>query len=120
MASFEQTGKVIALGELKTGVGKESKPWISQDVVIEFTDGNYTNHAVFNGFNNNTIETLGIGDEIKVFFNLKANKLNDGRWFGKCSIWKIEVLNKASDWQSKAEPLPTSNVAADESGDLPF
>jgi len=117
--AFEQEGVIIAITDKKTGNTKDGKTWVSQDLVIEFQDGNYVKKGVFNAYNKDVIDTLSKGDNVKVHFNLDGSEWQ-GRWFPKLSLWKVEVISKASDWESKAEPLPTASDFKEDDSDLPF
>jgi hypothetical protein len=118
--AFEQEGVIIAITEKKTGTTKDGKGWVSQDLVVEFQDGNYAKKGVFNAYNKDIIDTLRKGDNVKVHFNLDGSEWQ-GRWFPKLQIWKVEVLSKAT------QPTYTSSVPESEQGtftkeemDLPF
>ena len=122
--AFEQEGVIIAITEKKTGTTKDSKTWVSQDLVIEFQDGNYAKKGVFNAYNKDVIDTLAKGDNVKVHFNIDGSEWQS-RWFPKLSLWKVDVLSKSSDWVSKAEALPTvkesnANFKDDTEDSLPF
>ena len=121
--AYECEGVIIAITEKKTGTTKDSKTWVSQDLVIEFQDGNYAKKGVFNAYNKDFMDTLSKGDNVKVHFNIDGSEWQ-GRWFPKLSIWKVDVISKASEFVSQAEPLGQSDepkkFTQEDESDLPF
>ena len=66
-------------------------PWMKQEFVLEYPDGNFTAQACFIAFGQDKVAELDkyqVGDRIKVSFNLKGREYN-GRWYNDLSIWRI-------------------------------
>jgi len=90
------TGRITNVGVLKTGIGKENKEWASIEVVVEETEGQYPNSAVFKFFKNGdnvkyakSFHTdFPIGAVVDIEFNMKA-KAHEGKYYQELSVWKI-------------------------------
>ena len=127
--SYELTGKLIA----KYDTVQRTETFKTREFAIEKTDdiGGRTivNYAKFQCVQDKTeiIEKVNIGDNVKVYFNIKGSKWEkDGRtnYITNLDAWRIEqILNPAQAQQnndtSTMEPLDnfTAQEAAD---DLPF
>ena len=115
-------------------------PWVKQEFVLEYPDGNFTAKACFLAWGQDKVQDLGkyqVGDKVKVSFNLKSREYN-GRWYNDLQIWKIAPAGaqpaapaqpapqakpapQAPAWQQA--PAPTlEDMPADSDGaeDLPF
>ena len=115
-------------------------PWVKQEFVLEYPDGNFTAKACFLAWGQDKVQDLGkyqVGDKVKVSFNLKSREYN-GRWYNDLQIWKIAPVGaqpaapvqpapqtqpapQAPAWQQA--PAPTvEDMPADSEGveDLPF
>jgi hypothetical protein len=127
--SYELTGKLVA----KFDTVQRTENFKTREFAIEKTDdiGGRTivNYAKFQSVQDKTelIDKVNIGDNIKVYFNIKGSKWEkDGKtnYITNLDAWRIEqILNPAQTQQnndtSAMEPLDnfTSNEVAD---DLPF
>lgn len=119
-----QEGVIIAITDKKTGKTKDDKVWTSQDLVIEFQDGNYTKKGVFNAYNKDFMNTIKEGDSVKVYFNIDGSEWN-GRWFPKLSTYKVEAVgnNQAKPTKQKQQDFKsavTTEVITETNDDLPF
>ena len=128
--SYELTGKLIAKFDTvqRTGTFK------TREFVVEKTDDiggrTVTNYVRFQAVQDRTaiIDRVSLGDEIKVFFNIKGSKWEkDGKtnYITNLDAWRIEQLlptgKPASAEDGHLEPLDTfSSTSPDAIDDLPF
>ena len=127
---YELTGKLI----LKYEIMQRTESFKTREFVVEKTDDIsgrvITNYIKFQAVQDKTgiIDRVNVGDEIKVYFNVKGSKWEkDGKtsYFNNLDAWKIEqnlqAGKDASADRDHLEPLDTfpanSNEAED---DLPF
>ena len=97
---------------------------------VDFNGKTITNYIKFQCVQDKTkiIDTISVGDEIKVHFNLRGNKwVKDGRtsYFTNLDAWRIEpvLAGQASQSQNDEylEPLDTFTSTSDSNiDDLPF
>ena len=130
--SYELTGKLI----VKYDEMQKSATFKTREFVVEKTDDiggrTVTNFAKFQCVQDKTsiVDRVNIGDEIKVYFNIKGTKWEkDGKlsYFTNLDAWRIEqVLKPGADKQPSAdseymEPLDTFTATSpDAIDDLPF
>ena len=130
--SYELTGKLI----VKYDEMQKSATFKTREFVVEKTDDiggrTVTNFAKFQCVQDKTsiVDRVNIGDEIKVYFNIKGTKWEkDGKlsYFTNSDAWRIEqVLKPGADKQPSAdseymEPLDTFTATSpDAIDDLPF
>lgn len=121
--SLEIKGKLIA----KLGTQQISEKYKKQEFVIEISEvisGNtYTNYAKMQLVQNKCalIDTINIGSDIKVHFNIKGNKWEkDGKvnYITNLDAWKIEVVTAAS--LSVSETHFSKPASPETNDDLPF
>ena len=85
-------------------------PWVKQEFVLEYPDGNFTAKACFLAWGQDKVQDLGkyqVGDKVKVSFNLKSREYN-GRWYNDLQIWKIAPAGaqQAAQPAAPAQPAP--------------
>ena len=122
----EITGTVVELLPEKSGVSeKNGKEWRSMEFLLEYGEGQYVKKGIFSVFGGEKIDSLTVGEKVKLSFNPEANPWQD-RYFCKNSVWKIDVLGSvAVAPRTQQPPKQTAPVAelpsfnADEQ-DLPF
>jgi Domain of unknown function (DUF3127) len=130
--SYELTGKLIA----KFDTIQRTDTFKVRDFAVEKSEDIggrvISNFVKFQSSQDKTtiIDNFNIGDEVKVFFNIKGNKWEkDGKvsYFTNLDAWKIEGANKQTtndNSQTDAEymePLDTfTSSAPDAIDDLPF
>ena len=128
---MEQTGKIIKVLPLKSGVSKSSgKEWKSQEYVMETSDIRYPTHLCFSVFGDR-VDSFAIkeGEELTVSFNIDAREY-EGRWYNSIQAWKVDRgTNNQFYGQPSAgyvqdntpQPAQVSNSAPVSGGDnLPF
>lgn len=102
-------GKVIAHGEVKSGISKADKAWKTQIFVIE-TESQYPKKQAFTVFGvDKTIPN--IDDVITVEYDIESREYN-GKWYtdARCSSFSGQIQQAAPLAQeppaSNNEPLP--------------
>ena len=93
-------GKIIAIYQTT----QHTESFKSRDFVIE-TDGQYPQPVKFQLTQDRVdlIDAYRIGDVIDVHFNIRGNKIPDGRYFNNLEAWKM-VRVGASQPASTPEP----------------
>ena len=128
--SFEITGKLVA----KFDTVQRSETFKTREFVVEKTDDingrTIVNYVKFQSVQDKTalIDRVNIGDDIKVYFNIKGSKWErDGKtnYITNLDAWRIEQIlqsgGKANVDNEYLEPLDTfSSLSPDSTDDLPF
>ncbi len=129
--SYELTGKLVA----KYDTVQRTETFKTREFAVEKSDDfngrTITNYAKFQCVQDKTtiIDRVNIGDEIKVYFNIKGSKWEkDGKvnYITNLDAWRIEQImqpgnNKATTDNEFIEPLDTFSASApDAVDDLPF
>ncbi len=129
--SYELTGKLIA----KYDTVQRTETFKVREFAVEKTEDingrTITNYAKFQCVQDKTtiIDRVNVGDEIKVYFNIKGTKWEkDGKvsYFTNLDAWRIEQILQSGAAGSKndseyLEPLDTfSATPPDAVDDLPF
>ena len=125
--SYELSGKLIA----KYETVQRTETFKTREFVVEKTEDingrSVTNYVKFQSVQDRTaiVDKVSIGDEIKVYFNIKGSKWEkDGRtnYITNLDAWRIEqnlqTNAAASEEDGHLEPLDTFSSAP--SDDLPF
>lgn len=135
---MELTGKIIFVGEARSGVARSTgNPWMSQDYVLE-TAEQYPRRMMFNVFGEDKIKqfNLSVGAEVTVQFDINAREFN-GRWYNDIRAWRIDPAApaaapaampaaqqfppaSAAAPAAPAAPAQDFGAAADSTDDLPF
>lgn len=128
--SYELTGKLIA----KYDTVQRSETFKTREFVIEKAEDiggrTITNFIKFQCVQEKTniVDRINIGDEVKVYFNIKGSKWEkEGRtnYITNLDAWRIEQIlvtnkNTAAD-DGHLEPLDTFSSSSSEAvDDLPF
>lgn len=128
--SYELNGKLIA----KYDTVQRTETFKTREFLVEKTDDingrTITNFIKFQAIQDKTIilDKLNIGDEVKVYFNIKGSKWEkDGKtnYITNLDAWRIEQMlqtnTPASGEDGHLEPLDTfSATTSDAIDDLPF
>lgn len=130
--SYELTGKLIA----KFDVVQRTETFKTREFAVEKSDEingkTILNYVKFQSVQDKTaiIDRVNIGDEIKVYFNIKGSKWEKNgvtNYITNLDAWRIEqILQPGSSKTSSIdneymEPLDTfSSTAPDAVDDLPF
>jgi len=127
---YELTGKLVA----KFDVAQRTETFKVREFVVEKTDDingkSISNFIKFQCVQDRTniVDRVNVGDEIKVYFNIKGTKWEkDGRtsYFTNLDAWRVEQIlqpgNDASSDDDHLEPLDTFTASSpDVIDDLPF
>lgn len=128
--SYELTGKLVA----KFDTVQRTETFKTREFAVEKTDEingrTITNYVKFQSVQDKTtiIDRVNIGDEIKVYFNIKGSKWEkDGKtnYITNLDAWRIEqILQPGASPKTDnefIEPLDTFSAAPpDAVDDLPF
>ena len=127
--SYELTGKLVA----KYDTVQRTETFKTREFAVEkteeFNGRSITNYVKFQSVQDKTtlIDRVNIGDEVKVYFNIKGSKWEkDGKvnYITNLDAWRIEqILHPGSQKNDNEylEPLDTFSAAPpDAVDDLPF
>jgi len=129
--SYELTGKLVA----KYDVVQRTATFKTREFAVEKTDDiggrTVTNYVKFQSVQDKTsiIDKANIGDEIKVYFNIKGSKWEkEGKvnYITNLDAWRIEQVSNAGTDQAVTdaeymEPLDNFTASSPEAiDDLPF
>lgn len=129
--SYELTGKLVA----KYDVVQRTATFKTREFAVEKTDDiggrTVTNYVKFQSVQDKTsiIDKANIGDEIKVYFNIKGSKWEkEGKvnYITNLDAWRIEQVSNAGTEQTAIdseymEPLDNFSASSPEAiDDLPF
>jgi hypothetical protein len=129
--SYELTGKLVA----KYDVVQRTATFKTREFAVEKTDDiggrTVTNYVKFQSVQDKTsiIDKANIGDEIKVYFNIKGSKWEkEGKvnYITNLDAWRIEQVSNAGTDQTAVdseymEPLDNFSASSPEAiDDLPF
>ncbi len=127
--SYELTGKLVA----KYDTVQRTETFKVREFAVEksedFNGRTITNYAKFQCVQDKTaiIDRVNIGDEIKVYFNIKGSKWEkDGKvnYITNLDAWRIEQILQSGTSKADSdylEPLDTfSSTPPDAVDDLPF
>jgi len=129
--SYELIGKLVA----KYEVVQRTATFKTREFAVEKTDDiggrTVTNYVKFQSVQDKTsiIDKVNIGDEIKVYFNIKGSKWEkEGKvnYITNLDAWRIEQVSNAGTAQSVTdaeymEPLDNFTASSPEAiDDLPF
>ena len=128
--SYELNGKLIA----KYDTVQRTETFKTREFVVEKSEDingrTITNYIKFQSVQDKTniIDKINIGDELKVYFNIKGSKWEkDGKtnYITNLDAWRIELTlhsnNPAAAEDGHLEPLDTFSASPyDAVDDLPF
>ena len=129
MATIKETGKIIALGEIKSGALRDGGTWSRQDCVIEIPISENSHKDVAVSLNTEQIELvkrLPIGAIVDVEYYVTAREWQ-GKWYNNVNVRSIAPVALAStpQYAPVAQPAPVVKAAPvakkeEEDPDLPF
>lgn len=124
---MELQGKVIAALPERSGVSARGE-WKAQEFVIEYQEGQYPRHLVFNVWGADRLQrfNIQIGQTVLVAFDIDAREWN-GRWFTDIRAFDVRQVDPnavmaqaAPQAQPAPFPQPTAAPAADANPAAPF
>ncbi len=103
-------GQVIFVGQLQSGVGKNSgKQWQKQEYVIQ-TDGQYPKKVAFSLLNDKIQQAnIQMGQTIEVEVDAQSREYN-GKWYTELTAWRVNNLGNAAPAQTYQQPVQNQNV----------
>ena len=123
--SFEITGKLTA----RFDIVQRNESFKTREFVIETADENngrtFTNYIKFQCVQDKTSmpDRFGIGDEVKVQFNIKGTKWEkDGKtsYITNLDAWRMESVKMSQQSAPQQQEAYTDMPPSDNSDDLPF
>lgn len=126
--SFEVTGKFVA----KFNIVQRTESFKTREFVIEKTDDingrTISNYIKFQCVQDKTAlpDRFNIGDEVKVFFNIKGTKwVKDGKenYITNLDAWRMEQVKLGQPGNDAAQSQPPASFSTGSSDvvdDLPF
>ena len=123
--SFEITGRLVA----KYPVVQRTETFKTREFVIEKSEDiagrTITNYIKFQCVQDKTAlpDRFNLGDEVKVFFNLKGTKwVKDGRenYITNLDAWRMEQTKMSQDNAAASNTWQADTSAPDTVDDLPF
>jgi hypothetical protein len=127
--SFELVGKLIAVYDTV----QRSESFRTREFVIEKTDviggRTITNYVKFQCVQDKTAlpDRFKLGDEVKVFFNLKGSKWEKNgntNYITNLDAWRMELTSMSQGNADASSQLPPADFYPDQGGatenDLPF
>ncbi len=110
---MEIIGKLLMKLPLQSGIGRTGNSWQKQEFVIETVE-QYPKKVCANlwGDKLDMLETVNIGDMVKVSFSLESREFN-GKWYTDVRAWKIEAATEgpAQAMQQPAQPAYQQQAA---------
>lgn len=93
---MEIIGKLLQKLPLQSGIGRTGNSWQKQEFVVE-TIEQYPKKVCANlwGDKVDMLDTVNIGDTVKVSFSLESREFN-GKWYTDVKAWKIELSTDVS------------------------
>ncbi len=129
----ELIGTLVQVQPEAGGISKAGNPWVKQEFIVEYLDGQYSKKVCFTLFGADKVADLKeytTGNQLKVSYNLESREYN-GRWYTEARAWRIESADGESAGSPAAsetrptkaastpQPLPpVMNEGGDD--DLPF
>ncbi|MDB5230665.1 MAG: hypothetical protein JWN76_1470 [Chitinophagaceae bacterium] len=123
--SFEVTGKLVA----KFDIVQRTENFKTREFVIEkadeFNGRTVLNYIKFQCVQDKTAlpDRFNLGDEVKVFFNLKGTKwVKDGRenYITNLDAWRMEQTKMSQDNAPASNTWQSNTSAPENVDDLPF
>lgn len=66
-------------------------PWVKQEFVVEYQDGNFPNTVCANVWGQDKVNDLArynVGEKVKISFNISSREFNN-RWYTDIRVWRI-------------------------------
>ena len=119
---MEQTGKIIAVMEPKSGKSsKTGNPWMIQEYVLEIP-GQYPRRCMFSIYGEERIKQMNVqmGEDLTIQFDIDARQYN-GRWYNDIKVYNVIRNPQNSQQIGQDTPFPPFVEPAEGDNDvLPF
>lgn len=100
---MEYSGKIVEVGELKSGTSKAGKEWCSRQYVMLDSSSKFEKHIAFEVFGKDKIDeyAISVGENVTVTLDVESRVWNQ-RWFTNVRCIKCEKEQP----QQVEEPAP--------------
>ena len=124
-------GRIVWVGEPRTGKSKKGNEWKSVDFTLIYTDvQGQEQNITFSMFGSEKVEAIqkaGVGAMVKVLWRPDSHEYN-GKWYSKFDAYDVTVMEEKKEEPKRATIFPPSAPAyepkpeEEKSGDvdLPF
>ena len=121
-------GRIVWVGEPRTGKSKKGNEWKSVDFTLTYKDvQDQDQNITFSLFGSEKVEAIqkaGIGAMVKVMWRPDSHEYQ-GKWYSKFDAYDVTVMDEKKEEQKRATIFPPSAPAyepKDEApgADLPF
>lgn len=102
---MELQGTIKYISEPQKGTTKAGKDWQKVTFVLQYADGDYPKSIALDTFRGEIIDTLKLGEKVRVSFDSEAREYN-GRLYNEVRAWRVAAID--------APTAPVNN------SDLPF
>ncbi len=120
---MEIKGNVTWVGDIMTGTSQRGNEWSKREFVVEYEGGEHPKRIKFDILNDETMNLLAVGVEVKVQFSINAREWS-GRMFNDIRIWSkgLEITGGAEIGQPAGERIESAmdTPPANNGDDLPF
>ena len=107
-------GRIVWIGEPRTGKTKKGNEWKSVDFTLKYTDvqGQEQNitFSLFGAEKVDTIQEAGIGAMVKVLWRPDSHEYK-GKWYSKFDAYDVTVVGEKKEEPKQATVLPPSAPA---------
>ena len=120
MAALELEGRISQKFAKQSGQSARGT-WVRQDFILEYQDGSYPAQVCFTSFGDDKVAELdkyGVGDEVKVSFNVRAREFN-GRWYNDVRVWRISPTGQPVQPAQSAQPVQPQQAPPPSIDDMP-
>lgn len=95
--------------------GQSSRgPWVKQEFVVEYQDGNFPNTVCANVWGQDKVNDLArynVGDKVKISFNISSREYNS-RWYTDIRVWRIASTADAPEGSAAPSPAQQPQQSA--------
>ena len=107
------TGKIVGVGEQKSGLSTHIGQWVAQDYVLQFLDGDYERKLVFTVFGESKIKEYDLheGDTVEAFIRFGVRE-SGGRTFNNIEAGFVRKLTTDKGQQTTDNGQQTTEGAA--------
>ena len=94
-------GKVIYIGQKRSGTSSSGKAWATQDFVVEDNTSRYPRKLCFSVFGEERLQNFNIlmGETISVSFDVDAHEYQ-GRWFNNITAFAVQHMTTVQPQQA--------------------
>lgn len=118
-------GKIIHIGEQRSGSKKDGSEWHSLPVAIEEnSEERFKEGMVVTLSKIEDIQSVKVGDIVEVRYNMKINEWN-GRYFQNNDVWSLkkqggQTMQPDTSFEAPKQTVYPTTTSQQENDDLPF